>query len=255
MTLRHRHRGVPAGQCTRHVNHLHLLPVKESEHERDNTPSADIVPGAARSVRGRVLGRRGEHRHAPTLPAQHDRPELRRVRAERVVGREIHDQPAAGRELELELARRPPRVPDEDPQPAIVGAYTAGSRSRSRVPRPSNNGWKTGPSPRPSPITAVGATGPPMKRHAGAELRSAQSGSTSATESSMGRFRTTPRDPSAPCSSISTTVREKFGSRRSGVATSSRPRTDSVMGRFSGSWVHHTRKCTNRSWSGCRPSW
>ena len=92
-------------------------------------------------------------------------------------GSRSSDQPPAGVELVLELTRRPSpssrrrragrpssarSPPDRDPGRGFrARRRAAGTPDRRRGP---------------SPITAVGATGPPTNRHDGAELSSAQSG-------------------------------------------------------------------------------
>src|SRR5205807_10168699 len=54
------------------------------------------------------------------------------------------------------------------------------------------------------------------------------SGTASPTSVSDARFRTSPNAPSSECSTISTTVRQKFGSISPGPAISSCPRADST---------------------------
>src|SRR5450631_1923968 len=113
------------------------------------------------------------------------------------------------------------------------GATAAGSRSRSTVPSSSDSGAKPSGTPRSAwwarPIAASGCTGPPTKMTGGSTASGAHAGSgVSTVMSGDGRFSTTPSAPSSVCSRISTTVRKKFGSARSGVATSSRPRSESL---------------------------
>ena len=67
------------------------------------------------------------------------------------------------------------------------------------------------------------ATGPPPNSELGALTSPVQSGSTSRTSTSSGRFKITPSVPVWSWSRIKTTVRAKLGSRNVGDATRSRP--------------------------------
>src|SRR5690606_17374832 len=126
------------------------------------------------------------------------------------------------------------------PQPAYpakmrseptAGASSSGGASRST--RPIAPCTRRQPSGAASPACSPGTTatpraesretGPPWKTTPGSPARSAQPSRMSPTSTGVGRFRTTPSEPSSSWSRRSTTARSKFGSARAGVATSNRP--------------------------------
>src|SRR3954471_16856405 len=72
-----------------------------------------------------------------------------------------------------------------------------------------------------STTTPFGCTGPPTWISSSPSTSRLSSGDASPTLVSVRRLRTTPIAPSGLCSATSTTVRWKFGSSRSGAATSS----------------------------------
>src|SRR4051794_9150677 len=78
-------------------------------------------------------------------------------------------------------------------------------------------------------ITAVSATGPPTNTGSVSPASHERSGTASPTVDPAGRLSTSPIAPSSVCSAIRTTVRTKFGSRRTGEARMSLPRSDSAM--------------------------
>src|SRR4051794_39967511 len=80
-----------------------------------------------------------------------------------------------------------------------------------------------------STITAVSATGPPTYTGSASPASHDRSGTASPTVESAGRLSTRPIAPSSVCSAIRTTVRLKFGSRRTGDARISLPRSDSAI--------------------------
>src|SRR3954453_12725409 len=80
-----------------------------------------------------------------------------------------------------------------------------------------------------STITAVSATGPPTYTGASSPASHDRSGTASPTVAAAGRLSTSPIAPSSVCSAISTTVLTKFGSRRTGDARMSLPRSDSAI--------------------------
>src|SRR4051812_9288820 len=80
-----------------------------------------------------------------------------------------------------------------------------------------------------STITAVSATGPPTYTGSVSPASQERSGTASPTVEAAGRLSTSPIAPSSVCSAIRTTVRMKFGSRRTGDARMSLPRSDSAI--------------------------
>src|SRR6185436_1649967 len=80
-----------------------------------------------------------------------------------------------------------------------------------------------------STMTAVSATGPPTKTGSVSPVSHDRSGTASPTVEPAGRLSTSPIAPSSVCSAIRTTVRAKFGSRRTGEARMSLPRSDSAI--------------------------
>src|SRR4051812_5732516 len=80
-----------------------------------------------------------------------------------------------------------------------------------------------------STITAVSATGPPTYTGSTSPASQDRSGTASPTVERAGRLSTSPMAPSSVCSAIRMTVRTKFGSRRTGEARSSLPRSDSAI--------------------------
>src|SRR4051794_38562661 len=78
-------------------------------------------------------------------------------------------------------------------------------------------------------ITAVSATGPPTYTGSSSPASQDRSGTASPTVDAAGRLSTRPIAPSSVCSAIRTTVRTKFGSRRTGDARMSLPRSDSAI--------------------------
>src|SRR5579875_2660369 len=77
-------------------------------------------------------------------------------------------------------------------------------------------------------ITVEGCTGPPMNSGSSPSTSVSSSGTASPTVVSEGRLSTSPNAPSWVCSTISTTVRKKFGSISRGPAISSCPLSDSM---------------------------
>src|SRR3954466_255286 len=80
-----------------------------------------------------------------------------------------------------------------------------------------------------STITAVSATGPPTYTGSSSPASQDRSGTASPTVDAAGRLSTSPIAPSSVCSAIRTTVRTKLGSRRTGDARMSLPRSDSAI--------------------------
>src|SRR4051812_2679051 len=71
-------------------------------------------------------------------------------------------------------------------------------------------------------------TGPPTNATAGGAATSAQSGSASLIEASVGWLSTSPTAPSSVCSITNTTERKKFGSSSVGTDTSRRRAADGI---------------------------
>src|SRR3954471_23196979 len=80
-------------------------------------------PPAHRSVHRGVVGKRRDERQVAALPAQDDPPEVVRLRGEGVARLGVHDVPATGLDLALQLAGGPPGVTGEDPHARDLGAH------------------------------------------------------------------------------------------------------------------------------------
>jgi hypothetical protein len=79
------------------------------------------------AVGGRVRGRRGQHREPARLAAEHRPPQSRPVLGGQHVGRVAgHARPGALGQLAGQLARGPPGVAGEDPQPGDLAVQQVG---------------------------------------------------------------------------------------------------------------------------------
>ena len=104
----------------------------------------------------------------------------------------------------------------------------SGSWTKPTAPKRSSDA-SSGSSSSATASTELVETGPPTNTGSSSPAIGDSSGTASPTEVSVGRFSTRPIAPSSPCSAIRTTVRWKFGSLRTGAATSSCPRSVSLI--------------------------
>lgn len=200
----------------------------KSAHNRQGYLSP---PGpGTRSVERGVVRIRGHHRQFTPLAPQHRAPQPLGTGGRDITRLRLDDVPGALGQFALQLSRAPARVAGEDPQGAERRREQLGGASRSTRPmapctrrQPSGASRSSSPGITATPSAESSETGPPWNTTPGSPARSPQPSRMSPTSTGVGRFSTTPSEPSSSWSRSSTTARSKFGSARAGVATSSRP--------------------------------
>ena len=168
-------------------------------------------------------------RRQSTENLAHPLPHPRRLRRKHGRGVGWLRHPAPRTDFRLELTSGPPGVAGEDSRPEAAAPLGEHLPDVVRIGSEVNLAEDrlrpgTARSVRTSESTAPGCTGPPQDTCRSMPLVPARTSSALSTLRSVGRFSTTPNEPSELCSRTSTTVCAKVGSGRPGIAYKSTPR-------------------------------
>ncbi len=224
----HDHEGDDQGQCAAQRPALGLpsVEVKGAVLVRMDVSHLES------SLVDRGVWRHARHqRVASALAGEHRLPQLVRRGGERVGADRRLEDPVAPFELGRRAARGPSRNARRKPRPRrMAGGSSLGVPPSTPTSSKAISAAAPGSSNSARTISAEACTGPPTYRGSSSSSSDSSSDTASPTLVSEGRLRTRPSAPSSECSTMSTTVRKKLGSRSPGPAISSCPRVESMCG-------------------------